>query len=230
METVLLVEDDRDIAELIRTSLGRAGFRIVMQPDAERALSFLSEGSVSAILLDLMLPGMDGFTFIRKLRKTPSLSSIPVIIISARDDDTDIVAGLELGAEDYIVKPFSLKVLEARLRAVLRRHEPAASESHDRHRITCGLFMLDRDRHEVTIEGKPIDLSATEFAIFELLIGSPGRVFSRDRIISEIRGGDIAVTDRSIDVHILSIRRKLGEASHHIETVRGVGYRFRVTS
>lgn len=230
METVLLIEDDRDIAELIRTSLGRAGFRVIIQPDAERALSFLNEGTVSAILLDLMLPGMDGFTFIRKLRKMHSLSSIPVIITSARDDDSDVVAGLELGAEDYIVKPFSLKVLEARLRAVLRRHEPLAAEQAVRHRIASGTIILDRERHEITVEGKPVDLSATEFAIFELLMGSPGRVFSRDRIISEIRGGDIAVTDRSIDVHILSIRRKLGPASKHIETVRGVGYRFRETA
>ncbi len=227
METVLLVEDDRDISELIRTSLGRAGFRVIVQPDAERALAFLNEGSVSAILLDLMLPGMDGFAFIRKLRKNPLLASVPVIITSARDDDTDIVAGLELGAEDYIVKPFGLKVLEARLRAVLRRHEPIVFEPLQAHRVRCGPITLDHERHEVFVDGTFVDLSATEFAVLELLISSPGRVFSRDRIIAEIRGGDIAVTDRSIDVHILSIRRKLGPASKHIETVRGVGYRFR---
>jgi len=123
METILVVEDDRDIAQMIATSLGKAGYHVVIQQDGEHAHAFLKNGPVSAILLDLMLPGMDGFAFIRKLKKDVTLSSIPIIIASAKDDDTDVVAGLELGAEDYIVKPFSLKVLEARLRAVLRRHD-----------------------------------------------------------------------------------------------------------
>lgn len=227
METILVVEDDHDIAQMIATSLGKAGYHVVIQQDAEHARAFLKNGSVSAILLDLMLPGMDGFTFIRKLKKEPSLSAIPIIIASAKDDDTDVVAGLELGAEDYIVKPFSLKVLEARLRAVLRRHDVDVQAENDATRIEKQGVLLDSGRHEVRNDTKIVDLSATEFAILELLMKNPGRVFPRDRLIAEIRGGDVAVTERSIDVHILAIRRKLGEKGVLIETVRGVGYRFR---
>lgn len=227
METILVVEDDRDIAQMIATSLGKAGYHVVIQQDAEHARAFLKNGSVSAILLDLMLPGMDGFTFIRKLKKEPSLSAIPIIIASAKDDDTDVVAGLELGAEDYIVKPFSLKVLEARLRTVLRRHDVDVQVEDSATRLEKLGVLLDSGRHEVRNDTKIVDLSATEFAILELLMKNPGRVFSRDRLIAEIRGGDVAVTERSIDVHILAIRRKLGEKGVLIETVRGVGYRFR---
>jgi len=227
METILVVEDDRDIAQMIATSLGKAGYHIVIQQDAEHAHAFLKNGAVSAILLDLMLPGMDGFAFIRKLKKDPSLSSIPIIIASAKDDDADVVAGLELGAEDYIVKPFSLKVLEARLRAALRRHDFSALTEDTSARLQKMGILLDSSRHEVRKENEIVDLSATEFSILELLMKNPGRVFPRDRLIAEIRGGDVAVTERSIDVHILAIRRKLGEKGVLIETVRGVGYRFR---
>ncbi len=227
MESILIVEDDRDIALMISTSLGKAGYHTIWQPDAERALAFLRSGTVAAILLDLMLPGMDGFAFIRKLKKDSTLAAIPILITSARDDDSDVIAGLELGAEDYVVKPFSLKVLEARLRAVLRRHEESAEpEALDRRVHSAGVT-LDSARHEVLSDQRSIDLSATEFSILELLMKNPGRVFPRERLIAEIRGGDAAVTERSIDVHILAIRRKLGERGALIETVRGVGYRFR---
>jgi two-component system phosphate regulon response regulator PhoB len=227
METILVVEDDRDIAQMIATSLGKVGYRTIIQQDAEHAHSFLKNGAVSAILLDLMLPGMDGFAFIRKLKKDPAFSAIPIIIASAKDDDADVVAGLELGAEDYIVKPFSLKVLEARLRAVLRRHDSSVQPEDSNTRLQKMGILLDSGRHEVRNEHGIVDLSATEFAILELLMKNPGRVFSRERLIVEIRGGDVAVTERSIDVHILAIRRKLGEKGILIETVRGVGYRFR---
>lgn len=227
MDTILIVEDDRDIAAMISTSLGRAGYHVVWQPDAERALAFLKSGPAAAILLDLMLPGMDGFALIRKLKKDSSLSSIPILITSAKDDDSDVVAGLELGAEDYVVKPFSLKVLEARLRAVLRRHDGESEGRGEGARVLHAGIALDSGRHEVMSDGRAVDLSATEFAILESLLKSPGRVFPRERLIAEIRGGDTAVTERSIDVHILAIRRKLGERGALIETVRGVGYRFR---
>jgi len=227
MESILIVEDDRDIAQLISTSLGKAGYHTIWQPDAERALAFLKNGSVAAILLDLMLPGMDGFAFIRKLKKDSALSSVPILITSAKDDDSDVVAGLELGAEDYVVKPFSLKVLEARLRAVLRRHEGTSEPEATDRRVHSDGVTLDSARHEVLSDQRPIDLSATEFSILELLMKNPGRVFPRERLIAEIRGGDAAVTERSIDVHILAIRRKLGDRSALVETVRGVGYRFR---
>ncbi|MEN6491313.1 MAG: response regulator transcription factor [Rectinema sp.] len=227
METILVVEDDRDIAQMIATSLGKIGYHVVIQQDAEHAHAFLRDGVVSAILLDLMLPGMDGFAFIRKLKKDPALSAVPIIIASAKDDDADVVAGLELGAEDYIVKPFSLKVLEARLRAVIRRHDSSVQSEESGARLQKMGILLDSGRHEVRNENDIVDLSATEFAILELLMKNPGRVFSRERLITEIRGGDVAVTERSIDVHILAIRRKLNEKGALVETVRGVGYRFR---
>jgi len=227
METILIVEDDSAIAQLVSTSLRKAGYHVIWQQDAERAYAFLKNGTVSAILLDLMLPGMDGFAFIRKLRKDTTLSSIPILITSAKDDESDVVAGLELGAEDYVVKPFSLKVLEARLRAVLRRHNGAVGESENDLRLSLMGVTLDKVRHEVLNGDKPIDLSATEFSILEILLQHPGRVFPRERLIAEIRGEDVAVTERSIDVHILAIRRKLGDKGMLIETVRGVGYRFK---
>jgi two-component system phosphate regulon response regulator PhoB len=170
---------------------------------------------------------MDGFAFIRKLRKDATLSSIPILITSAKDDESDVVAGLELGAEDYVVKPFSLKVLEARLRTVLRRHNGSAGENENEMRISAMGVTLDKVRHEVLNGDEPIDLSATEFSILEILLQHPGRVFPRERLIAEIRGEDVAVTERSIDVHILAIRRKLGDKGMLIETVRGVGYRFK---
>jgi two-component system phosphate regulon response regulator PhoB len=142
---------------------------------------------VSAILLDLMLPGMDGFAFIRKLKKDPALSAVPIIIASAKDDDADVVAGLELGAEDYIVKPFSLKVLEARLRAVIRRHDSSVQSEESGARLQKMGILLDSSRHEVRNENDIVDLSATEFAILELLMKNPGRVFSRERLIRENR-------------------------------------------
>lgn len=228
METVLIVEDDREIAAMIASSLSRAGFRTVHHADAERAWTALQQGGIDIIILDLMLPGMDGLSLLRKIRKDDAYASIPVLIASAKDDDADIVAGLSLGADDYMVKPFSLKVLEARLRALLRRRElDRGRAEEDRSRLVMQDIVLDPERHEVSVDGNSIDLSATEFAILELLMRQPGRVFPRDRIIAGIRGGDYAVTDRSVDVHILSIRRKLGAKADCIETVRGIGYRFK---
>ncbi len=226
METILVVEDDRDIAQMIATSLGKAGYHIVIQQDAEHAHAFLKNGAVSAFC-STSCCGHGRISPLSETQKRSSLSSIPIIIASAKDDDADVVAGLELGAEDYIVKPFSLKVLEARLRAALRRHDFSALTEDTSARLQKMGILLDSSRHEVRKENEIVDLSATEFSILELLMKNPGRVFPRDRLIAEIRGGDVAVTERSIDVHILAIRRKLGEKGALIETVRGVGYRFR---
>ncbi len=228
MDEILIVEDDQDIADLLTIALEKEGWSVLHAPDAEAALAALRQGDFTACVLDLMLPGMDGLSFLKVIRSMRILDSMPVIIASARDDDSDTISGLELGADDYVPKPFSPKVLSARLRAVLRRtrakavdRKPAESVL-ERNGIT-----LDRLRHEVAADGAPAELSATEFAILELLMREPGRVFTREQIIDFVKGPDYPVTDRAIDVHILSIRRKLGESGTCIETVRGIGYRLK---
>lgn len=228
MDEILIVEDDQDIADMLAIALEKEGWPSFRAPDAEVALAALRQRNFSACVLDLMLPGMDGLSFLKVVRSMRILDPMPVIIASARDDDADIVSGLELGADDYLPKPFSPKVLAARLRAVFRRTKTRSSEQ----RPAEGLLersgiSLDRLRHEAKIGGLTIDLSATEFAILELFMREPGRVFTREQIIDFVKGPDYPVTDRAIDVHILSIRRKLGGSGSLVETVRGIGYRLK---
>lgn len=229
MEEILVVEDDPDIAHLVELALKAESFGAHVAPNAEAALSALGKRDFSACILDIMLPGMDGLSFLRTLRSMKSLERLPIIIASAKDDDSDIVAGLELGADDYLPKPFSPRVLAARVRALLRRSSmadnPRPRELETR--IESGGIVLDCGRHAVFAFGDPIALSATEFSILELLMASPGRVYTRGQIIDAVKGPDYPVTDRAVDVHILSIRRKLGEAGAAVETVRGIGYRFK---
>jgi len=234
---ILIVEDDPDIAELLSVSFLKEGWESLRAENGEMALGFLASGNLSLCILDLMLPGMDGLAVLRRIRSNPKGSSLPVIIASARGEDADIVAGLELGADDYISKPFSPKVLVARIRALLRRPARAPEEGVARsadqaaaagHLEVSGII-LDARRHELFAGGRPVDLSATEFAILELLMREPGRVFTRSQAIAGVKGEDYPVTDRALDVHILSLRRKLGEEGILIETVRGIGYRFRDT-
>jgi two-component system phosphate regulon response regulator PhoB len=198
---------------------------------AEAALSHLGKRSFSACVLDLMLPGIDGLSLLKTIRSMRAFDQLPVIIASAKDDESDIVSGLELGADDYISKPFSPKVLAARLRALLRRtspRNPLETGSSPSHFEISGIS-LDSLRHTVNVGGKQVDFSATEFAILELLISQPGRVFTREQIINIVKGPDYPVTDRAIDVHILSIRRKMEASGNLVETVRGIGYRFKDT-
>ncbi|MCX7025265.1 MAG: response regulator transcription factor [Spirochaetes bacterium] len=226
--TILVIEDDQDIRELLAYTLGKEGYEVETVPTAEAGLAAMAARMPDLVVLDVMLPGMDGFEFLRKIKSKPGRGDSAVIMVSAKGEEADIVAGLELGADDYVTKPFSPRVLVARVRTALRH----AVESRSPHpaelsTITMGDFMLDADRHELKVSGHPIDLSATEFAIIERLARSPGRVFTRAQIIDSVRGRDYPVTDRSVDVQVLSIRKKLGAASDMIETVRGVGYRFR---
>ncbi len=179
------------------------------------------------VLLDVMLPGIDGLETLRRIKATAALARLPVIMASARGEDPDVVAGLELGADDYVVKPYSPRVLVARVRAVLRRRfQGGVGELDEGSLIELGGMVLDPDRHELKVDGGRVDLSATEFAVLELLMRSPGRVYGRASIIDAVKGRDYPVTDRSVDVQIVSLRRKLGARGDAIETVRGVGYRF----
>ncbi len=226
--TVLVVEDDPEIRELLAFALGKEGWTMVAAADAEEGLARLAVANPDVVVLDIMLPGMDGLDFLRKVKADPALRRLPVIMTTAKGEDSDVVAGLELGAEDYVVKPYSPKVLVARIRAALRRtvdlaDHPFRSETA----IIKGRLRLDSARHEVFVESRKVELSATEFAILEFLLRNPGWVFSRSQIIDAVKGRDYPVTDRAVDVQILSLRRKLGEGEEVIETVRGVGYRLK---
>ena len=222
-ETILVVEDDADIRELLRYNMTREGYSVAECASAEEAQDWLKRKLPDLILLDLMLPGTDGFAFCRGLRSAERTAKVPVIMVTARDEDADIVAGLEVGADDYVTKPFGARILVARVKAVLRRH--AAGQEDDSDLLRRGPFELDRLRHTVTVDGKPVVLTLSEFKTLELFVRRPGIVFLRYQIVDAVHGEDYSVTDRSVDVLIVGLRKKLGKHSDWIETVRGVGYR-----
>lgn len=225
---ILLVEDEQDLLELLRYNLTREGFSVQTAMTGEDGLKKAREigKSLDLVLLDLMLPGIDGLEVCRALKGRDHTSGIPVIMLTAKGEESDIVRGLEYGADDYITKPFSPRVLMARIQAVLRRSETDPSRNNSSV-IEIGAVSIDTERHEVLVKGEPASLTATEFKLLSLLASKAGRVFTRQQIIETIHEGYAAVTDRSVDVQVVSLRRKLGEAGRNIETVRGVGYRFR---
>lgn len=226
--TILVVEDDPDIRELLVYTLGQEGYTILQSPSSEMALKILEDTVPDLLVLDVMLPGMDGLELLRHLKSYPRFKAVPVILASAKGEEADVVSGLELGAEDYVTKPFSPRVLLARVRTALRRHtQPDNAQVTADAVIRVGTLTLDASRHETRLDGKKLELSATEFSVLEVLAQSPGRVFTRSQIIDAVRGHDYPVTDRSVDVQILAIRKKLGSEGELVETVRGVGYRFR---
>ena len=226
-ETILLVEDEHDIQDLLRFHLEREHFVVEAADTGEKALQFLKSRRPSLILLDLMLPGINGLDVCRQIKAQPDTQDIPIVMLTAKDSEADIVAGLEMGAADYICKPFSPRVLMARIRAVLRR--PATDVLNDTAgpAITIGALTIDPGRHKVEIKGKEVPLTFTEFRILRLLAESPGRAFSRAQIVDHVRGESYSVTERIVDVQMVSLRKKLGNLGDWIETVRGVGYRFR---
>jgi len=224
-ETVLVVDDEQDILELVAYNLSREGYRVTTAADGEEALEGARSQSPALIVLDLMLPGVDGLEVCRRLKADPRTQHIPIVMLTAKGEEADIVAGLELGADDYITKPFSPRVLVARLRAVLRRR--ARGQTDETSVIRIDDLVIHPGRHEVLVAGEPVDLTLTEFRILHVLARRPGWVFTRYRIVEATQGEDAVVTDRSVDVHIVSLRRKLGEYGACIETVRGVGYRFK---
>ena len=223
---IFVVEDNQDILELIAYNLENQGYEVQRFTTGENALAQAPAAIPDLIILDVMLPGIDGLTVCRRLKQNEATRGIPVMMLTARSEDSDVIAGLELGADDYVTKPFSPKILIARVRTVLRRQGEEKVPTPDNLLQVHGLSM-DLARHEVTVEGRIVDLSATEFAILRHLMANPGWVFSRGQIIDAVRGGNYPVTERSVDVQILGLRKKLAEQGHHIETVRGVGYRLR---
>lgn len=223
-ESILVIEDEEDIAELIRYNLEREGYRVVHAESGERGLEIVRRQRPDLVLLDLMLPGMDGLEVCKRVRADAAGAQTPIIMVTARGEEADVVTGLELGAEDYLTKPFSPRVLVARVRAVLRRRgsEPVADDAV----IRSHGIEIHPGRHQVTVDDAPVELTATEFKILHFLAKRPGWVFTRYQIVDGIRGPNYPVTERSVDVQVVALRRKLGERGEAIETVRGVGYRF----
>jgi two-component system alkaline phosphatase synthesis response regulator PhoP len=224
-ERILVIEDEPDIAEIVEYNLQREGFRVVSAADGEEGLELVQREFPDAILLDLMLPKLDGLEVCRRLKADPALRTIPVIMVTAKGEVSDIVAGLEAGADDYVTKPFIPKVLVARVKAVVRRG--TWDDGRPQERIVAAGLVIDVKRHEVRVEGQPMQVTATEFRLLHYLAAHPGRVFTRNHLISRVMGSEAALVDRNIDVHVGSIRRKLGEHRNLVETIRGVGYRFR---
>ena len=224
--SILLVEDEQDLQELLAYNLSREGYDVTTASTGEEALRHARARRPDLILLDLMLPGMDGLEVCRALRSRDTTADVPVIMLTAKGEERDIVRGLELGADDYVTKPFSPRVLLARIAAVLRRTQNER-ETQTGGAIAVGDVTVDPDRHEVNTPEGNVELTATEFKLLTLLTRRPGRVYTRQQIIEAIHGGYAAVTDRSVDVQVVALRRKLGAQGANIETVRGVGYRYR---
>ena len=226
--SILVVEDDADIQQLVSYNLVKAGFNVTCADSGEEALSLLGQEQVDAMVLDLMLPGKDGNEVCRTVRGQEATKSLPIIMLTAKGEEDDIVAGLDSGADDYVTKPFSPRVLIARIEAALRRKTEAAEPEQDQVSIfTRHSLEIHPGRHEVRVAGQEVQLTASEFTILELLASRPGWVFSRQQIIDQIRGYDYSITPRAVDVQIFGLRKKLGNSGSCIETVRGIGYRLR---
>ncbi len=224
---ILVVDDEEDILELVRYNLAREGYRVVCAASGEQALNKAGAETFDLILLDLMLPGIDGLEVAKKLKNKPETRHIPIIMLTAKGEEADIVTGLELGADDYVTKPFSPRILLARVKAVIRRK--MLEEVDDSSIIQIYELEIDPGRRKVLAKGSHVELTFTEFQILYLLARRPGWVFTRFKIVDLIRGDDYPVTDRSVDVQIVGLRKKLGPCGKYIETVRGVGYRFKET-
>jgi two-component system alkaline phosphatase synthesis response regulator PhoP len=222
---ILVVDDEKDIVELIAYNLVREHYEVVKAYDGISAISIAQRESPDLVILDLMLPGKDGLEVCRQLKKDPRTEAISIIMLSAKDDESDIVAGLELGAEDYITKPFSARILLARIKTVLRRKH--TKNQHNSQTSQIGNISINAGKHEVIVEDRKIDLTATEFQLLHYLIDNAGWVCTRQQIINSLKGHNYATSDRAIDVQVVSLRKKLGSSCDAIETVRGIGYRFK---
>lgn len=222
---ILLVEDNRQIAEMVGEFLEMRGYSVDYAADGVSGLHLAVSNSYDVIVLDLMLPGIDGLEVCRKLREAPRTRDLLVIMLTAKGTEADVVVGLTLGADDYIVKPFSTSELMARIKTVLRRAEPREIAGDDE-AIKVGPIAVDLRKHEVRIEDQPVELTLSEFKLLGFLIKKKGRVFTRDQLLDAVVGPDVFVTARNIDVHVAALRKKLGKYGGWIVTVRGVGYRF----
>jgi DNA-binding response OmpR family regulator len=222
--TVLVIDDEKDLIELVRYNLDKEGFDVVAANDGTSGLEIATRHKPDLVVLDLMMPGMDGLEVCRRMRGDERTRRIPVIMLTAKAAEADRVVGLEMGADDYVIKPFSTRELVARVKAVLRRTSEQAEPAEV---IRSGDLVIDSKRHEVTYGGEPVALTATEFRILQFLASRPGRVVTREEIIDAALGREAAIFDRTIDVHITAIRKKLGNGGQQIETVRGFGYKFK---
>ena len=223
--SILVIEDEEDILESVHHRLSKEGYEVYRAATGEEGWRQAQSLRPHLVILDLMLPGMDGLEVFRLLQRDTRTEAIPVIMLTAKSEEADIVTGLQLGADDYITKPFSLKVLSARVRAVLRRR--AGKPDAEAAPIRIHELEIDPGRYAVHVAGRPAELTYTEFALLQLLARRPGWVFSRSQIVNAIRGEDYPVTERSVDVHVVGLRKKLGRCGEYIETIRGVGYRFK---
>lgn len=224
---ILAVDDEEDIVELVRYNLEREGFETLSAFSGKEALEIISKKRPDLIVLDLMLPDVDGLEITRILKRDDDLRMIPIIMLTAKGEEADIVVGLELGADDYIVKPFSPRILLARVRSVLRRRSSGEAQEGKSESLKIHGIEIHMGRHQVFVSGNPIDLTFSEFQILAFLAKRPGWVFTRSQIVDAVRGDNYPVTERSVDVQVVGLRRKLGDFGEYIETVRGVGYRFK---
>ncbi|MDA3885904.1 MAG: response regulator [Candidatus Delongbacteria bacterium] len=224
-EKIFIVEDEEDIRELISYNLKKNNYLVNGFESGEELLDTLTDEKCDCILLDIMLPGADGLNICKKLKRNPETADIPVVMITAKGEESDIIIGLELGADDYIVKPFSPKVLVARVRTILRRKEQV--EEINKENITIHELKIIPGKYEAIVQGEKLDLTASEFKALHFLASKPGWVFTRYQIVENVHGTNYPVTDRSVDVMIVGLRKKLKSASKYLETVRGIGYRFR---
>lgn len=223
-QKILLIEDEEDIAALIKLQADLSGYRLIIEVDGINGYRAVEREKPDLIILDIMLPGQSGLDVCRKIKHNPELKHIPVIILSAKSEELDVVLGLELGADDYVTKPFSPKVLFSRIKAVLRRgKEPTKTPKI----VTFGEFTLEIDRYLLRKKDKYIPVTLSEFGILRRLVLNRGKVLTRNQLLDDIQNDDAFIVDRNIDVHIASLRKKLGPNFRWIETVRGVGYRFR---
>lgn len=224
-ERILIVDDEEDILELVQYNVKRDGYQTLCAVTGEHALQIVQNEKVDLVVLDLMLPGINGLEVAKSIKRNPQKMNIPIIMLSAKGEETDIVTGLELGADDYVTKPFSPKILLARIRAVFRKNGNPGLDTEavlHHHGIS-----IHPGRRIIKINGKSVDLTYTEFQIIYYLAGRPGWVFTRTQIVDAVRGDNYSVTDRSVDVQMVGLRKKLGPYGKYLETVRGVGYRFK---
>lgn len=219
---ILVIDDEPDILDLLEYNLTKEGYLVTACDSSENGYRMLKKEHIDLVILDLMLPGMSGLDLCRLLKEKKKTADIPLIMLTAKGTEEDIIMGLELGADDYVIKPFSLSVLLARVKAVLKRCISGTNNTI----IKLHSVVLDKSKREVQVNGQTVNLTFTEFEILQLLISRPGWVFTRGQIVDRVRGDDYPVTERSVDVHLFGLRKKLGTAGNLIETIRGVGYKF----
>ena len=224
-EQILVVDDEEDILELVKFNLSKEGYGVICSVTGEKAVEMARAELPDLIVLDLMLPGMDGLEVAKFLKSNPETQNIAIVMLTAKGEESDVVTGLELGADDYVTKPFSPKILLARVKAVLRRKAMEAPDQSEVVKIHD--LVIHPGRREVRVDGSVVDLTYTEFGVLSFLVRRPGWVFTRFQIVDAVRGSDYFVSDRSVDVQIVGLRKKLGSMGKYIETVRGVGYRFK---